>query len=49
MKLLFDGPNHFLGDITFLDLFLFNQAPHQEKDELAIMLSLHKDIKYKSS
>ena len=33
---------------TFLSIFLFNQAPHQLKVELHIILFLHSDIKYKS-
>jgi hypothetical protein len=32
-----EGPNHLEGAITLLSLDLFNQAPHQLKEEFAIM------------
>ena len=41
-------PNHFLGAITILLGFSFNQAPHHENEEFAIILLLQSDIANKS-
>lgn len=39
---------HVFGDITILLGLLFSHAPHHEKEEFAIILCLHKLIKYMS-
>src|SRR3989344_1943772 len=41
--------NHFCGAITILLGLMFSQAPHQEKELLAIILCLHWLMRYISS
>ena len=48
-QFIYHNENHFFGANTVLLSFLFNQAPHQEKLLLAVILFLHKLIKYMSS